>query len=1806
MSDNCEVSVCGVSTKKPRMSSSAERPTTDSSVRRKTGHISTRMRKVLSEGREFIGDTRVADQPSCRYSLRSRVIESIGSKPVTRGRSARRGRPFTRRAAELISHSTSNQASVSEPFISAAAAKVPNCGRRAAADRSADRADNLQPIEERVEKLSLNSKGRSISTLSPELKMIEDISLVTNVLNQLKITPLREISLRLQKVRLTKENLEQITELILERAISDSDATLNLAEFCKIMAIELKVSDELEGNEENLIQIIARKSQFVFEKDYRLVAEKYGWVSTSIYDTSFVRYAKMKKVGNLKFVGALYNQGLLPPKIMIYCLNQMIRRGGQESVQEFCVLYTLIALKLEWDVRRDQPLSGQLALFFTELRCFTETFQKLNEQTKFIVTEVLACRARILMEQSISSSPEIESDSDITSMPELVIQRPIPKFNALSDTFRPLPTLQPVGRISVSASSNPSIATSNANTMKIVPCRAVSLSKAPVIDFAPKFDEPTQGYRLTFFEGPEAIITATCTGFPYPVFQWAYNEVDIHSDINYLIETDNRNFTSMKIKKADRWFAGEYTVTASNYCGKDTQKFTVEIISKPSPPVGPIILTDIGVDSCKIIWSEPIFDGGSPITGYVVQWLSCQTGLWSQLIEVPTCELEVMNLTQEHKYHFRVSAVNKVGASKTLKTVKPVKIKRQPPPPSAPEQLRVTDENSTGLTIAWDEPTQTDSVTGYVVEYKVADEPESIWRSIIISGRKNTHTSLPNLKQSTIYSIRVRAFNPVGPSPYSDCITNCFAPVLESLPDEMIFNEGDDVIIEVKFRGIPHPIAMWKRNNAVILPSAKTLFSHDTTSSKLCILNVVPEDSSKIEVLVRNLLGEVSQKVILRVLPIPVPGSSLLVLCSESGKVLLTWKPPVKSINQDIDGFIVEKKMLCINKENSWLELARLEENQFEVEVTNLECEKSYKFRLACFRRNRISEFIVSGIFQYKPRAFTVANRPGKPYVIDYNLQDIKLKWSPPVSDGGKTIENYLIKVKKGKYNFEMTKKFMSVENCEAIVSGFPPKALVSFQICAVNACGQSEMSENSEPHFVKPKNSEPKLNKDLVRDAMVKVGRDFRTEFSASGIPPFDFKWSREGGQIPLDCLPHIEINCFGNLTKLAIKCATAEDSGVYILRVNNDWGNDSISFKVLVLNKPSPPQPPFEIKDLHSTGCHLFWSKPISDGNSPIRYYEVYKHSINYNRWIRIGGEVKETDLLIEGLIPDSRYEFKVMAVNGEGKSSELLSREIIARGQKSDLSQLINITIVDFTAESVTVEWTPSQSAEFIKKFIIQKRILSTLLYQRLESVVFITDQETTGKINRAVISKLKEGHFIQIRVIEIGMSDQKIISECTPFHRIRPKALRPIINSSFSEVKTCRLNSKLEVWVTARGEPFPTFKWSFKGQEITKDTPDFQIAGEENRTCLTISRMKHRHQGTYKLSAMNEHGFDEAETQFVIVSKPPPPRGPITFKLIGEIGAEIIWYKHRYQTYVEKYLIEINEKLDLWESFMQTDKSITKCDFFPRDMNANYKFRIKAVNIAGRSDPVYSKLFNMKELIEEGKRLKPSVKFLSEKVEFNNKEEDTVVYKVGTQVEIKIPFECTEKPEIILYKDGKIDTVLQRFSVKIEETQVVLTKINPFRSDSGRYLIEAKVEGVIDVYPFRLIVVDIPSRPRAPLEVIYLSEDRLFLSWNASQHDGGSPILTYVVERMVDKKGNWKKIYETFDCQCEINVITKPGNYTYRVSAVNQFESSKYLKVTKPFNGNFGKKDQHKTKRGRPRKLVEATAALELSDVSDGSF
>jgi Fibronectin type III domain. len=39
-------------------------------------------------------------------------------------------------------------------------------------------------------------------------------------------------------------------------------------------------------------------------------------------------------------------------------------------------------------------------------------------------------------------------------------------------------------------------------------------------------------------------------------------------------------------------------------------------------------------------------------------------------------------------------------------------------------------------------------------------------------------------------------------------------------------------------------------------------------------------------------------------------------------------------------------------------------------------------------------------------------SKPGIPQIVDYDNESVKLKWTPPTSDGGAPIEKYIIEKK--------------------------------------------------------------------------------------------------------------------------------------------------------------------------------------------------------------------------------------------------------------------------------------------------------------------------------------------------------------------------------------------------------------------------------------------------------------------------------------------------------------------------------------------------------------------------------------------------------------------------------------------------------------------------------------------------------------------------------------------------------------------------------------------------------------------------
>lgn len=91
---------------------------------------------------------------------------------------------------------------------------------------------------------------------------------------------------------------------------------------------------------------------------------------------------------------------------------------------------------------------------------------------------------------------------------------------------------------------------------------------------------------------------------------------------------------------------------------------------KPTAPEGPLEVTDVHAEGCKLKWNPPKDDGGQPLDGYVVEKMDTETGRWVPIGRPTKPEMEVNNLEPGKEYKFRVRAVNPEGESEPLETEK--------------------------------------------------------------------------------------------------------------------------------------------------------------------------------------------------------------------------------------------------------------------------------------------------------------------------------------------------------------------------------------------------------------------------------------------------------------------------------------------------------------------------------------------------------------------------------------------------------------------------------------------------------------------------------------------------------------------------------------------------------------------------------------------------------------------------------------------------------------------------------------------------------------------------------------------------------------------------------------------------------------------------------------------------------------------------------------------------------------------------------------------------------------------------------
>jgi len=182
----------------------------------------------------------------------------------------------------------------------------------------------------------------------------------------------------------------------------------------------------------------------------------------------------------------------------------------------------------------------------------------------------------------------------------------------------------------------------------------------------------------------------------------------------------------------------------------------------PEPPV----VSEIDVTSCTVTYQPPGYDGGAPVTGYILERRTPgPDSEWITVNDTPSTDLQYStdNLTPATEYEFRVAAVNRKGLSDfspmSQKIITELKV------PEKPGLLEVMDVTGTSVRLQWTAP-QSDGgtdITAYVVMVWTSEE----WKDVTVPPDANTksvinYTIRNQLQADTEYRFTVAAINKVG------------------------------------------------------------------------------------------------------------------------------------------------------------------------------------------------------------------------------------------------------------------------------------------------------------------------------------------------------------------------------------------------------------------------------------------------------------------------------------------------------------------------------------------------------------------------------------------------------------------------------------------------------------------------------------------------------------------------------------------------------------------------------------------------------------------------------------------------------------------------------------------------------------------------------------------------------------------------------------------------------------------------------------------------------------------------------------
>uniref|UniRef100_A0A3B4Y526 Titin n=1 Tax=Seriola lalandi dorsalis TaxID=1841481 RepID=A0A3B4Y526_SERLL len=567
--------------------------------------------------------------------------------------------------------------------------------------------------------------------------------------------------------------------------------------------------------------------------------------------------------------------------------------------------------------------------------------------------------------------------------------------------------------------------------------------------------------QYTAKAGRDVEVFIPLKGRPAPNVTWRRGDRNMAGDNRYTI-TSTERATTLLIPKITRDDCGKYLLEIENGVG-EPKIITVSLKVLDSPSTcQKLMIKNVTRGKLTLSWEAPLIDGGSPVTNYIVEKKASTMKAYQVITaECANTTYKVSGLEEDVAYFFRVSAENEFGVGDTCETTEPV---RATETPGAVKQLMMVDSTKTSVTLQWTRPDHDGGshITEYIIEKRTKEDPT--WT--LGATCKRCSCEVTGLKENAVMDFRVFAKNEKGNSDFSQIgpitVMDFIIPpeaILSDYPNgELAVRIGQNIHIELPFKGKPRPAISWLKDNLPLKESEKIRFRTTDNKTAVTVRGAKKEHAGQYTLVLDNrVIKNYFDINVITLGPPSAPVGPIRFDEIKAQSIIISWDEPKEDGGGEITCYSVEKRET--SQANWKMVCSSVVRTTFK--IPNLVKGTEYQFRVRAENKYGVSESLNSSDIvaqhQYKP-----PGPPGKPVAFNVTSDGMTISWEAPGFDGGSPILGYHIEKKDRNSLLWQKVNSTIISNKEYRIIGLMEGLEYSFRVYAENNAGLSPVSEQS------------------------------------------------------------------------------------------------------------------------------------------------------------------------------------------------------------------------------------------------------------------------------------------------------------------------------------------------------------------------------------------------------------------------------------------------------------------------------------------------------------------------------------------------------------------------------------------------------------------------------------------------------------------------------------------------------------------------------------------------------------------------